>query len=127
MPRDTRHARARRWLGVLAALVAVLAGGAYATANVGQSGRRRARNPHTRLRYYVSPRGSDSNSGTSIGHPWKTVRHVNEASLHAGDAVLFQGNATFTDTYLKGNSGGTSGKPITYSTYGTGNARIRAI
>ena len=27
--------------------------------------------------YYVAAAGSDSNSGTSTGHPWQTIAHVN--------------------------------------------------
>ena len=127
MASNTRHAHARRWLVVLGVVVVLLAAAAYVSATVGGTGSPRARIGHTDRTYYVSPGGSDSNSGTSTGLPWKTVGRVNKASLHAGDTVLFQGGATFTDTYLKGNSGGTSGKPITYSTYGTGNARVRAI
>ena len=71
--------------------------------------------------YYVSPSGSDSNSGTSPSSPWRTVNQVNEASLHAGDGVLFQGGATFSGE-LTGNPGGENGRPITYGSYGAGNA-----
>jgi hypothetical protein len=127
MARNIRHAHARRWLGVLGAVVVVLAVAAYVSSKVGGSGSPRARNGHTGRTYYVSLGGSDSDSGTSPSHPWKTIGHVNHATLHAGDAVLFRGGGTFTDTYLKGNGGGRRGKPITYATYGAGNAHIRGI
>ena len=35
--------------------------------------------------YYVSASGSDSNSGTSPGSAWRTVQHVDRASLHVFD------------------------------------------
>jgi hypothetical protein len=75
--------------------------------------------------YYVSPTGSDANPGTSPNAPWRTVKRVNEASLQAGDAVLFEGGAVFADTNLTGNAGGESGKPIIYASYGTGKANIK--
>jgi Right handed beta helix region len=77
--------------------------------------------------YYVSPAGSDSNPGTSASAAWKTLGRVNRATLHAGDTVLFRGGATFANGWLRGNGGGRSGDPITYATYGAGNANIPAI
>jgi hypothetical protein len=80
--------------------------------------------------YYVSPSGSDSNSGTSPSQPWRTVARVNRASvnLKPGDGVLFQGGATFSDTTLMPGWGdpiyGTSGAPIVFGSYGTGRATI---
>lgn len=73
--------------------------------------------------YYVSPSGSDTNAGTSAS-PWKTVARVNRASLSPGDTVLFQGGAAFTDQPLMPPSAGTSSAPITFSSYGTGQAQI---
>ena len=46
--------------------------------------------------YYVSPTGSDSNSGLSSSTPWQTVTKVNNTVLHPGDTVLFQGGQTFS-------------------------------
>ncbi|MFN3875314.1 MAG: right-handed parallel beta-helix repeat-containing protein, partial [Flavobacteriales bacterium] len=40
--------------------------------------------------YYVSPTGSDTNNGTSQSTPWRTIGRVNQATLVAGDKVLFQ-------------------------------------
>jgi Periplasmic copper-binding protein (NosD) len=82
---------------------------------------------HVGRTYYVSPSGSDRNSGTSTSSPWKTIGRVNRARLHAGDTVLFQGGASFTGESLRGNGGGERGKPLTYSTYGVGNAIVPAI
>ena len=75
--------------------------------------------------FYVSPSGSDSNPGT-ITAPWQTVGHVNSATLPAGSTVYFQGGASFSGT-LQGNAGGEAGSPITYSSYGTGNATIGEV
>lgn len=72
--------------------------------------------------YYVSPTGLDTNSGTSKSNPWKTVGRVNSAVLTAGSRVLFKGGSTFSDAILGGNDGGRAGAPITYGSYGGGNA-----
>jgi hypothetical protein len=74
--------------------------------------------------YYVSPSGADTNSGTSLTSPWRTIARVNSASLAPGDGVLFLGGATFSDTHLMPRSSGTSGSPIVFGSYGTGEAVI---
>jgi len=74
--------------------------------------------------YYVSPSGSDSNSGTSPISAWRTVKRVNEASLAPGDGVLFQGGATFSDETLMPETSGTVGSLIVFGSYGTGNATL---
>ncbi len=78
--------------------------------------------------YYVAPTGSDSNSGTSPVHPWRTVTKVNRASvgMHPGDTVLFRGGVSFSDSALMPGWGspiyGTSSDPITFGAYGGGRA-----
>src|ERR1700733_11569483 len=72
--------------------------------------------------YYVSPSGSDSNSG-SASAPWQTIARVNRASLQPGDTVLFQGGQTFSGTLTPPTSG-TSSSPITFGSYGSGQAVI---
>jgi hypothetical protein len=74
--------------------------------------------------YYVSPRGSDSNPGTSAASAWRTVKRVNDVSLHPGDGVLFEGGATFSDNTLLPNASGTPGSPIIFGSYGQGNATL---
>jgi parallel beta-helix repeat protein len=78
--------------------------------------------------YYVSPTGSDAASGTSPAEAWQTVEQVDRASLVAGDEVLFQGGATFADDALMPDWGegasGTSTAPISFGSYGQGQARI---
>lgn len=77
--------------------------------------------------YYVSPSGSDSNSGTSTSSPWQTVGKVNAANLNPGDKVLFQGGATFGgNIYLAPEDAGSASSPVTISSYGTGRATISA-
>src|ERR1700722_18692126 len=73
--------------------------------------------------YYVSPSGSDANSG-SASAPWQTISRVNRASLQPGDTVLFQGGQTFSDATLMPPTSGTSSDPIYFGSYGTGHAQI---
>ncbi|MGI8715075.1 MAG: right-handed parallel beta-helix repeat-containing protein [Solirubrobacteraceae bacterium] len=78
--------------------------------------------------YYVSPTGSDSNSGTSPANAWRTVEQADRANLKPGDAILFQGGASFGDDALMPGWGvsasGTSTAPITFGSYGQGQATI---
>jgi hypothetical protein len=71
--------------------------------------------------YYVSPSGSDSNSGTSPSSAWKTIAKVNSVALSPGQSVAFEGGQTFSGT-LNGNGSGSSGNPTVYTSYGTGKA-----
>jgi parallel beta-helix repeat protein len=72
--------------------------------------------------YYVSASGSDSNSGTSPGAAWRTVKRVNRATLGPGDGVLFEGGATFSDETLMPGVSGAPGSPVIFGSYGQGNA-----
>src|SRR5947209_7688114 len=74
--------------------------------------------------YYVSPSGSDSNAGTSSSAPWRTVGHVNNAWLQPGDSVLFAGGQTFGDATLMPAQSGSSGAPITFGSFGSGQANL---
>jgi parallel beta helix pectate lyase-like protein len=77
-----------------------------------------------RTTYYVALSGSDANAGTSMSAPWRTVARVNGAPLAPGDAVLFQGGATFADATLTPNGSGLAGAPIVFGSYGQGSATI---
>ena len=79
---------------------------------------------HLSATYYLSPAGSDSNAGTSITAPWKSIAKLNKAKISAGSSILFQGGATFAGSIS--GKGGTSTSPVTYSSYGTGRAVINA-
>lgn len=75
--------------------------------------------------YYVSPSGSDANSGTSPGQAWETITKVNSVSFAAGDNIYFEGGQTFSGSlYFDTGDGGTPANPITLSSYGTGRATI---
>jgi hypothetical protein len=75
--------------------------------------------------YYVSPRGSDANTGTSPANAWRTVGRVNQARyLRPGDVVLFEAGASFDDATLMPDVSGAPGAPIVYGAYGTGRASL---
>jgi Right handed beta helix region len=74
--------------------------------------------------YYVSPSGSDSNSGSSPSQAWRTVGRVNNAKLRPGDRVLFQGGHSFGGGTLMPESSGAPGAPIVYGSYGNGQATV---
>lgn len=78
--------------------------------------------------YYFSPAGNDqTNSGTSIASPWRSIDKLNTVDLNPGDVVLFQGGATFTGSiYLETTDMGTNTQPIMVSSYGSGRAVINA-
>ncbi len=80
--------------------------------------------PVTGTNYYVdSVGGSDSNSGTAMSSPWKTLTNVNSRTFSPGDAVNFK-RGSFWSGGLMIRSSGVQGKPITYRDYGTGTAPI---
>lgn len=70
--------------------------------------------------YYVSAAGNDSNNGTSTATPWKTLAKVSSTAFSPGDIILFNSGDTFTGQLVISSSG-TSGNPIIYNKYGTGN------
>ncbi|MFF0023049.1 right-handed parallel beta-helix repeat-containing protein [Streptomyces sp. NPDC005496] len=67
--------------------------------------------------YYVSPSGSDSNSGTSAGSPFRTLQKAADLT-RPGDTVLLM-SGTFRETargfdVVNITRSGSPGKPITY-------------
>jgi hypothetical protein len=60
--------------------------------------------------YYISPFGSDSNSGTSPSFPWISTANANRVQYNGGDAVLFLGGVDHTPgglaVQVKANSSG---------------------
>ena len=74
---------------------------------------------HTSGWYVDQTGGDDGNSGTSPSDAWKTIAKVNGSSFSAGDSVLFKRGETWSET-LTVPSSGTSGSPITFGAYGTG-------
>jgi hypothetical protein len=70
--------------------------------------------------YYVdATAGDDSNNGTSINTPWKTISKVNDATFSAGDNILFKKGETWFEQ-LTIPSSGSSGHNIVFSSYGVG-------
>ena len=75
--------------------------------------------------YFVSSSGDDSESGTSPQKAWKTIDKVNAMTFGAGDKILFEGGKTFTGSLsFDMADSGTSDKPVTIGSYGTGWATI---
>jgi autotransporter-associated beta strand protein len=70
--------------------------------------------------YYVSPTGSDSNSGTSASSPWQTLAKVDSTTFSPGSQVLFQDGSNWYGQQLAPISSGTVSQPITYGSYGSG-------
>lgn len=50
--------------------------------------------------YYISPHGSDNNSGLSPQQAWQTVEKVNSLNFNPGDQVLFAGGFIYSGTLV---------------------------
>jgi peptidoglycan hydrolase-like protein with peptidoglycan-binding domain len=69
--------------------------------------------------YYISNSGNDSNNGTTLSTPWKTIAKVNSATFKAGDSILFERGGTWRET-LTMFSSGNANNYIKFEAYGTG-------
>lgn len=70
--------------------------------------------------YYVDcTAANDSGNGTSTGTAWKTINKVNTSTFSGDDQILFKKGCIWRET-LTMPSSGTSGHPITFSAYGSG-------
>ena len=65
--------------------------------------------------YYVSPSGVDTNNGTSVSSPWRTIAKAN-AALRAGDTLYLRGG-DYLDDPIAPAASGRSGTPIVYRAY----------
>jgi hypothetical protein len=74
--------------------------------------------------HYLSPKGSDSQEGTSPQKAWQTIDRLNKATLQPGDSVLLEGGSSFPGNLLV-RASGTAKAPITIASYGRGAATIR--
>ena len=82
-------------------------------------------NPAKAADYYVSPSGSDSNTGTSPQQAWKSIGKVNETTFKPGDKILFEAGKTFSGSVgFDANDSGTEASPVTVGSYGTGRATV---
>lgn len=65
--------------------------------------------------YYVSPSGSDLNSGTSTGAPFKTLQKAANVATAGKVVIVMDGVYTVTgDRVMELNTSGTIGNPITF-------------
>ena len=69
--------------------------------------------------YYVSPTGSDSANGLTLGTAWQTCSQVNSKAFSPGDTILFERGGEWRESLLASSSGA-AGNPITYGAYGSG-------
>jgi len=71
--------------------------------------------------YYLSPGGSDGNSGTSTTNAWASLQHARSHGLSAGDTLFIMGGTYSTDNYFNvwdGSIYGTVGHPVVFKAYG---------
>jgi hypothetical protein len=79
--------------------------------------------------YYVSPSGSDANSGTSSASPWQSIAKVNAATLAEGSTVAFEGGQSFSGCLVFDEANvpaSSASAPFTVTSYGTGQATIES-
>ena len=77
--------------------------------------------------YYVSPAGSDKNSGTSPERAWQSLAKATNFTFQPGDQLLLQGGTRFRGSLtFEAASSGTSGVPLTVGSFGRGRATIEA-
>ncbi|MFB6318234.1 right-handed parallel beta-helix repeat-containing protein [Saccharicrinis sp. FJH54] len=69
--------------------------------------------------YYLSNMGHDTNVGTSVQKPWKSLDKINSSKFYPGDSILFRCGDEFSGTIIIPNSG-TEQHPIVFSSYGYG-------
>ncbi len=83
-------------------------------------------NPYGGTDYFVAcSTGNDSNNGTSIATPWKTLSKLNSStgSMPVGSRILFKRGETCYGT-INAYKSGTQSAPIEYNAYGSGSAPI---
>ncbi|MEJ7694911.1 malectin domain-containing carbohydrate-binding protein, partial [Daejeonella sp.] len=74
--------------------------------------------------YYFSTSAGDDNNGSNTSTtPWQTLGKLNSLNLMPGDQVLFKRGDTFVGT-ISATHAGSSGNPIIYGAYGSGNKPI---
>ena len=70
--------------------------------------------------YFVdSVAGSDSNSGTSINAPWKSLAAITSRKFNPGTIISFKRGSSYTGTFNIDDSG-TASSPIVFTAYGSG-------
>jgi hypothetical protein len=71
------------------------------------------------VNYYVSSSGNDSNPGTSISTPWKTLDKLDAVDFKPGDVVHFHRGENWSGRFEVTESG-TPDNPIRFTSYGKG-------
>lgn len=67
--------------------------------------------------YFDAEKGSDTNSGTSPGSPFRSLDKIQELKIGPGDSILLKSGSVFTEKlYFSGK--GTPGKPVVIGKYG---------
>jgi parallel beta-helix repeat protein len=70
--------------------------------------------------YFIdSVHGSDSNSGTQPGQPWKTFKNLNEDNMPPGTIVHLNRDSIWTERLII-HASGTNDRPIIITAYGNG-------
>jgi len=79
---------------------------------------------HAAIYFVDATGGDDSKSGTSTATAWKKISKVNSewsaGKFNAGDIIKFKKGETWTGTTLTAAESGSSGSPITLTSYGSG-------
>lgn len=69
--------------------------------------------------YYVdSQNGNDSNSGTNINAPWKSLNKVTNTTFSPGDRILLKSGSVWNGEWLWPKGSGAEGAPIIIDKYG---------
>ncbi len=77
--------------------------------------------------YYISPKGSDANAGTSPGAAWRSIAKANSHRYSPGDTLLLEGGYTHAGgLYLHPGNFQGKGTPLVISSFGSGRATIDA-
>jgi Right handed beta helix region len=69
--------------------------------------------------FYIDPKGNDSNNGTSISTPWKSIDKINASIFKPGDVILFKCGSEFNGS-IQIKQSGSENSPITFDSYGIG-------
>jgi nitrous oxidase accessory protein NosD len=76
-------------------------------------------------KYFISPDGSDSYSGT-YEKPFKTLSKLNQMKLYPGDHIYLEGGKTHEGSLVLLETRGTFANPVIITSYGENPAMIDA-
>jgi hypothetical protein len=71
--------------------------------------------------YFNAKEGLDSNKGTSISNPFKSLNKLTELKIKAGDSILLAGGVTFNESLILKGIKGTLKSPVIISSYSFNN------